>query len=131
MVAPFHPCCPAGCPSDQAAPPAGPVFRAARTFPVTDVDVVSDAARGRRGVDKSNCLNWGLSVWTSKEAVDYARKVLPFTKRRYIVDLVVDAQDGMIQHTPTTVQNEHHTFWPYDGRDIKAHCQIYLDPEPL
>lgn len=128
MVAPYHPDSPSDCPTSLATSPKGPVYRAVRKFPVEANDLLSDAERNRKGTDKANCINWGLSVWLTPEAVQYARDILPFTRERYIVDLVPTAADGRIQHTPTGNQPEHHTFWRFAGRDLTSQCQMLLAP---
>jgi hypothetical protein len=128
MAAPYHPDIPKGCPPESADSPRTIVYSAVHSFPVAEKELLSDAEKNRRGTDKAKCVNWGLSVWISEDAVAFAREILSFTRERYIVELNLIGTEGKIQHTPTNAQPEHYTFWRHHGLALAAQCQIYLPP---
>jgi hypothetical protein len=130
MVAPYHPDCPADCPPSTAEPRDGLIYRAVKKLPVVESELLSDAERNRPRIDKTNCLNWGLSVWITEDAVAYARGALAFTRKRYVVGITVTDADGRLKHTPTDNQPEHHTFWRFHQRPLAAQCQLHLEPQP-
>lgn len=122
-----HEDCPDGCPTATATPYNGYIYRACRKFPAIVSDLQSDAERQRQGKDPRNCLNWGLSVWTTQAAVDFARDQLSFTRKRYIVRFNVLPDDGRLQHTPTINQDAHYTFWKFSDRKLTNET-LHLEP---
>ncbi len=123
----IHDECPADCPTNQATPYEGHIFRACRTFPARPLDLQSDGERNRPGTDRTNCQNWGLSVWTTETAVAFARAALAFTRKRYIVRFSVAQNDGRIQETPTNNQPEHFTFWKFSTATMGNYI-LHLEP---
>lgn len=123
----IHEDCPDSCPTNDAKPYSGYIYRACRKFPAVPMDLQSDAERQREGRDPENCLNWGLSVWTTQDAVDFARSQMSFTRKRYIIRFDVKPDDGRLQHTPTINQDEHYTFWKFSDRHLTNET-LHLEP---
>lgn len=70
----------------------------------------SYAEKGK--ADKENCNAWGLSVWTTKEAINHANDLFPsWFRKRKIVKAEVNSHDGCLKHTPTYNQPDHFTLW--------------------
>lgn len=122
-----HKNCPPDCPTDNAKPYNGYLYRACRKFPALPIDLQSDAERQRPGKDPSVCQNWGLSVWIDKEAVEFARSALAFTRKRYIVRFEAGPDDGRIQLTPSNNQKDHYTFWKFEKGNL-ANPNLFLEP---
>ena len=65
---------------------SGPVFRAVKAIPASDDDLKSEAELPDSEADLSDCLNWGISVWTTPEGVAKARSIFShFRHKRYIL----------------------------------------------
>lgn len=73
--------------------------------------------RGRRG----GCLGWGLSVWISEEAARHNQKLFPaWHGKRHIFKGDVTPADGRLKDTPSKNDPQHHTFWCFEGVDLRA-----------
>jgi hypothetical protein len=81
-------------------------------------------------VQRLECECWGLSVWTSRDAVDHARKASRYVRRWHIAAGQVVPEDGVILATPSEQQPEHHTFWRDVRRDLASRFTIILPPLP-
>jgi hypothetical protein len=90
-------------------------------------DFLSFAEKDRPNVDKGECSSWGLSVWPDMEAVEHARKVFDFFRRKKIVQFAVTADDGAYLATPLPDQAKHHTFWKCSNRSVLSTCVVVLE----
>lgn len=100
------------------------VYRAIRKDQPSPVDFESEAERRKYAAGTGACLEWGLSTWVSRAAVDLARKIVPGFDKKCIVGFDTTPSDGVIAHTPTGIQPEHHTFWKVVDVDLCPRCTI-------
>ena len=95
------------------------VFRLAKTNPAT-----LDDFRSQRAINPNakfnvmECLARGLSVHADRRDSEQAKK-LPKFQRCVICSVRLEAGAGRIQQT---FKPSHHTWWPFAGFDILAHC---------
>jgi hypothetical protein len=123
----FHSGLPPDCPPEKAIPFEGTLYRGIKITPMTAADFLSYREANKK-CTASECDCWGLSVWTTREAVDHARKTIRYIKKWYIAAGQVVPDDGLILHTPSEAQPEHHTFWRDVGRDLVSRFSVILDP---
>lgn len=119
--------------SDQCPPAAaelvvGPVYRGVRVLPVTEEDFKSDAELRRNGKDPADCLNWGLSVWRTEQAVVHARNTYRALRRWHIAKGELTGSEGMIMATPTNSQPQHHTLWKAAGINYLPLFAVVMNP---
>jgi hypothetical protein len=129
MVEPYNPDCPAHCPPDGASPFAGDLLRASKKFPPAERDMLSLIEQGR-DIDPSDCRGWGLSVWLDEADARHALAIVPFFRTCSIVRFAVEKNDGVLMHTPSNDQPEHHTYWKKFGVQIPAEkFALVIGPE--
>lgn len=73
-------------------------------------------------------MAFGLSVWTSEADAAHAQKLFRYAARWHIFMGNVTEDDGQLAPTPTSNQPSHHTFWAYDGIDLKEKFVPALPP---
>lgn len=123
----FHPGLPTDCPPREAGPIETTLYRGIRRPPVSAADFLSHR-EANRNCTACECDCWGLSVWTTRDAVDHARATIPFVRKWYIAEGKVVPEDGVIAATPSEKQPEHHTFWRDIRRDLAPRFTIVLQP---
>lgn len=117
----------------HSCPPAAGERRSAIFFKAIDgknpseKDFLSFAEKDRPNVDKAQCSSWGLSVWPDMDAVEHARKIFDFFRRKKIVQFSVSVDDGMCLATPLPEQAKHHTFWKCSDKSVLATCVVVLE----
>ena len=95
------------------------VFRLAQTNPAT-----LDDFRSQRSINPSakfsvsECHASGLSVHADRRDSEQTKK-LPKFKHCIVCSVRLEAGAGRIQQT---FKPSHHTWWPFAGFDILAHC---------
>jgi len=90
----------------------------------------SHAELKRKNCNPKDCTHWGLSVWMTTEAVEHARKIMPWLSAWCIASGTLDVDDGVLMPTPNDGQPDHHTFWKYFGREIAGKFKIVMKPVP-
>lgn len=120
----FHDGLPDDCPVPEAEAISKRVYRGIRKKLPNTKDFESEAERRAFSAGEGRCVDWGLSTWVSRAAVEWARKIVPGFDRKAIVGFDATPADGMIAHTPTGPQPEHHTFWKVVDVDLCPRCTI-------
>lgn len=120
---------PAACPPVDAVPVQGDVYRGCRTADLSDQDFLSFGELRSARHDPSLCAVWGLSVWVSQEAVEFARANMPYVRKWHIHRGNLSPEHGVIIATPSAQQPEHHTFWKDRNQSVAALFELYLEPE--
>lgn len=115
---------PEGCPPSAAwtVEREQVVFRFVKTLPPALDDFASHHARGIAKPTDCPCRARGLSVLATDDlTVVQKLKKLQFFKNKEICRVRLDAGAGKLQQTS---EPPHHTWWPFDGFDILAHCEV-------
>ena len=121
----YHPEIPENCPLIGALP-VGTIYRSVPTFPPTAADFISDVEV--RNAKRTNCKNWGSSVWQDLKSANRAREIYDSFRTSYIVVGELDGSEGQVMPTPSTTQPGHATFWKVHDLDISANFEIALEP---
>lgn len=79
----FHTGLPADCPPKKASVFEGTLYRGIKVVPISDAAFLSHREANKKCTE-SECSCWGLSVWTTREAVDHARATSPYIKKWHI-----------------------------------------------
>lgn len=108
------------------------LFRGCEEAPPSDEDLtphaVSTNPRKKKRAGKG-CKGFALSVWLSKEDAHHAQKLFPTLGAKWtIYSADVTKDDGQIAHTPSTDQPGHHSYWLYQGVDLKPRLQFAMAP---
>lgn len=125
---PFDPDFPPACPPVDAEDVAGTIYRAVPGTPVGGEHFVSWVREQRPNAKPDDCRHWGLSVWTSLEAVNHARRINAHIRSQFVAAGELAAGDGVIKATPTKPQPQHHTLWCCLGVDLAQKFQIVIEP---
>lgn len=126
----FHPNRPKGCPPDDAPPVDIVVYRAVADPPIAAKHFLSHAENGTN-CDLADCKSWGLSVWVSRAHAEHAQRIMrSLIGSAYIVAGRPKPTEGVLKHTPSKRQPQHHTLWKVDGLDISQRFSIVLQPLP-
>lgn len=125
---------------DEGIPPACPpadaedtnciVFRAVRDLPIGPGHFKSWVKSKHPSAKADDCRHWGLSVWTSLEAVKHARGINAHMRSSYVASAQLAVGDGRIRATPTKPQPKHHTLWCDVNTDMARKFAVVLGPEP-
>ena len=122
---------PNGCPADGKEVNAT-LFRGCENSPPTAEDFTPHARsmveHKRRKARDGSCLGYGLSVWVSKDDALHAQALFNWAARWYIYSGVVVPDDGRLAPTGSKQQPSHHSFWVYDGVDIRHKFTPSLPP---
>jgi uncharacterized surface anchored protein len=118
------------CPPAEAVDATGEVFRAVPDESLQPDHFVSWIKAKKKSAKPKDCRHWGLSVWTSLEAVQHARKVNSHMCDQYIAKGALKAGDGRLAPTPTANQPMHHTLWCDINAPISTRFKIALPPVP-
>lgn len=121
---------PEACPPLDAEDTSGTVFRAIPDLPICEKHFKSWVKAEHPSARPHDCRHWGLSVWTSLEAVQHAREINTLMRSSYIASADLAVGDGLIKATPTKPQPEHHTLWCDIATDMPPKFEIVLKPEP-
>lgn len=126
----FDPERPENCPPSSASHKKMIIYRRINGRNPKEKDFQSDVRTkpNAPATDPKKCDCWGCSVWPSKEAVVHAIDVVPslVNGRRKIAEGQIDEDDGVIAHTPSKSQPEHHTFWLAHEKDISGKFSIFV-----
>lgn len=120
----FHSGLPDGCPLPEAEAVSRRVYRGIRKKQAVPKDFESEAERREFKSGEGRCVDWGLSAWVSRAAVEWARRIVPGFDRKCIVGFDATPADGVIAHTSTLNQPDHHTFWKVVDVDLCPRCTI-------
>ncbi|WP_441252554.1 hypothetical protein AB8A28_19860 [Tardiphaga sp. 71_E8_N1_1] len=107
----------------------GKIYRAVEAFPANASDFLSDI-EAERTTKRSDCKNWGCSVWQDRVAVDHARDNYPRFQQSFIVFGDLDPSAGQVLATPSRPQPGHATFWKIHDLDVSGAFEKVLDPIP-
>jgi hypothetical protein len=119
---------PDGCPPVDAKPVNMLIYRGIKVSPISERDFKSHREMNATcTLDECQC--WGLSVWTSPEAVAHARKTQRFFRKWHIAAGTVDFSDGVLKATPSEPQPEHHTYWKQKDCNLSSKFQVVMPPE--
>jgi len=122
---------PKGCPT-EGDEVAETLYHGCVTNPATAEDFTPFAAsadRRKQNMAKSNpCMGSGLSVWRSAGDALHAQELFDYAARWFIFKGDVVESDGKLAPTPTRDQPAHHTFWAYEGVDLRAKFSPALPP---
>lgn len=96
------------------------VFRVVKSDPPTDLDFRSQRAmQPAARWEISECLACGLSVFAERRDAEKLLK-LPRLRGGMLTTVRLTQGAGRIQQT---FRPSHHTWWPFAGFDILAHCE--------
>lgn len=124
----FDPERPDACPPLDAEAPDGVIYRAVQSDPISADDFLSWVRAEKPSARRNDCRHWGLSVWTSLEAVIHARDISDSIAAQCIAAATLGRVDGVIKATPTKNQPEHHTLWCNVNVDVKGKFAIIMHP---
>lgn len=127
----FPPCFPDDCPAIGQAINAT-IFHGCEYDPPNGDDFVpfacsSDANKRKRAARKG-CNGWGISCWVSEDDARHTQSLFGWAARWYIFRGDVTPKDGKLAHTPSQNQEEHYTFWCFEGVSIKQRFTCVLPP---
>ena len=126
----YHPDIPDACPPDTSQPAKGVIFRAIPEMPIQPAHFLSNVELGKGSYSQKNCKHWGLSVWVTEADVVHAREMFPNSfARQHIVRTQLAPEDGVMMHTASNKQPQHHTFWKAHELDLCARSTIAFEPE--
>ncbi|MDE3811643.1 hypothetical protein I7I49_15310 [Sinorhizobium meliloti] len=120
---------PDACPPTDAEDTDCVVFRAIPELPISADHFRSWVKAGLPNAKLHDCRHWGLSVWTSIEAVEHARGISDLMRSSYIASAALSVGDGLIKATPTKPQPQHHTLWCDINTDVPAKFTVIIHPE--
>lgn len=122
---------PSNCPANGRAVTAT-LFHGCEHAPPAGEDFVpfaySQSAGRRKRAARIGCNGWGISCWITPEDAIHAQEAFEWAAGWHIYKGDVTASDGKLAHTPSSNQKGHHTFWCYDGVDLKSRFQYALPP---
>jgi hypothetical protein len=122
---------PEGCPAN-AEEVETVIFHGCETDPASDEDFTphaqSNLPRKQSMARRGGCMAHGLSVWVSEEDALHAQKLFNYAARWHIFRAEVTPDDGRLAPTPTHAQQAHHTFWAYEGIELKPKFVVALPP---
>jgi hypothetical protein len=125
----FHAGLPDACPLPNAEAVTKRVYRAIRKDAPVPYDFESEAERQKYANGSGPCFHWGLSTWVSMEAVTHARAIVKGFNKKCIVGFDATPTDGVIAHTPSPSQPDHHTFWKVVNVDLCPRCTVEVKGE--
>ena len=73
-------------------------------------------------------MSFGLSVWVSADDARHAQELFRWAAKWHIFRGDVTPDDGQLAATETQNQPAHHSFWVYDGIDLKGKFEPALPP---
>lgn len=123
----FHAGLPDNCPLAEAEAVTKRVYRAILKTAPTPADFESEAERRNYAHGSGTCKHWGLSAWVTRSAVELAREIVPGFNKKCIVGFDATPTDGVILHTPSDTQPDHHTFWKVIDVDLCPRCTVEVE----
>lgn len=115
----FPPGCPCGATGRDIT-----IYHGCESNPATDEDFTpfanSQSENKRKRALKKGCNGWGISCWIDEKAARHAQELFDWAARWHIFKGDITAADGQIAHTPSRNQNDHYTFWCYEGVNLCA-----------
>ncbi|MBY3040028.1 hypothetical protein [Rhizobium laguerreae] len=120
---------PDACPPVDAEDTDCIVFRAITELPISADHFKSWVKAKLPNAKQHECRHWGLSVWTTMEAVEHARGINTVMRSSYIAAAQLSQGDGLIKATPTRPQPKHHTLWCDINANMPAKFTVVLEPE--
>lgn len=127
----LHDGLPEACPSEMAKPVAGPLYRGIKNIKKMPLSESTFFSHRKLNIkcDEPECECWGLSVWLTRDAVTHALNTFDFMKKKWHIAYgELNNEDGLILHTPSEAQPEHHTFWRDTRREFAARFHIVIYP---
>lgn len=118
---------PTHCPPDEVLRQNAEFFKAIDGKKPSEKDFQSFAEKDRPRIDKTCCKSWGLSVWPDIEAVEHARSLFDFFRKKKIIKFSVSADDGVYLATPLPDQEKHYTFWKCANKSVLEKCEIVFE----
>ena len=119
---------PADCPPSDAHDGDSVVFRAVGNGQIGPADFKSWVAMKHPSAKHGNCRHWGLSVWITVADVEHARSISNHVCEQYIAKGEIQKGDGLLGHTSTRPQPNHHTLWCAANVDISTRFKISMPP---
>jgi hypothetical protein len=114
---------PVGCPSQDAEPAQGEVYRLVKTNPPGPQDFKTNHDMGTRK-NTDPCLRCGLSVFRQKVDAEHLYRAYP-RLGKFIAKGMLKPEHGV---TKQTGRPTHTTWWPYEQVDRAA---IFPDVEEI
>ena len=122
----FHQGFPNGCPPADAESGDCTLYKAIGGSDPVVRDFESFAERKRPGIDLAACQSWGISVWTDMDSVQHALNAFHCFRSKHIISFSVKENDGLLKHTPSNRQPNHHTFWKSVAANLLDSCNIAI-----
>lgn len=120
---------PEPCPPSDAEDGPCVVYRAVENDPISDTDLESWVKSGHPSAKVTDCKHWGISVWTSIEAAEHAREIVPHMLDKYVAKGCLIQGDGKVGATPTKRQPLHCTLWVNTEIDLKPRFTVVMEPD--
>lgn len=119
---------PAGCPPSDASPRTGVfyhfvrgVLNAGDTTEPTDWEIPYLKRKGDCAGCPERCECHAHSLFTDIEELRKARLAIPWSRKKAIASIELNAGMGVLKQTQSDVGDSHHDWWPSDpGMAIRA-----------
>lgn len=107
------------------------LFKGCASSPPTEEDFTPHACstvphKRRKGL-AGGCIGYALSVFVTKDDARHAQEMFDWAARWHIFAGDVTQDDGRLARTESRLP-EHHSFWAYDGVNIKDKFEPALPP---
>lgn len=112
---------PVNCPPNDAIEPDGPYYRLADTYPPANEDFLSHFSLfPKRNYTGRECKAKSLSVFSTMEACENARKATPVLRKKLTIRITLSPGCGVVK--PESPPDDHFFWWKYLAFDPIPHC---------
>ena len=102
---------PVNCPPAEAESASGTVYRLVQYNPAQAEDFKTPWEEFPRRFKEPTITNCGLSVHTNPQDSEKLRNTIPQLRNRQIAKGELNPELGLIQHTPSSEYESHHSWW--------------------